>query len=491
MDVTLQRTNKVVLITNWFLDSFLFLGYIGEYLKGGKSLGYVLVFLALVLIPMIAAQVLYVKRKDSPRIKYVTIIGFFILYSFALFSSTRILTFVYIIPIVLNYMLYFNLKLITWSVITIVVLNIARVFQMAVIYGINDKSSTTDYTIQMACVILVAIALYVTTKLSNIFSDEKISKIQQEKEYKERISREIQEQTSVLFNSVDLQNNLTSQFNEKLQNQSSSFIKLKESLEKLLNKADAIRHISTEQLDSNEIVESSISEYKDIQLDTKKNLDNTLENMSNILEQSNTTESMLSQVESTVSNIKEQSDRIQQAVEIIVDIADRINLLSLNASIEAARAGDSGRGFAVVADEIGKLALQTSDSIGEIKTVLSLNSQATDEGVTVIKNTAGNIKNMLGAMHENSNKIESLQQSILNEESHINKVIDAMKKNMEMANKIGNETDEQKSYINESSELIQILSEALNNMNDQMSELSSTSKEIFNSANQVVSNIEV
>ncbi len=182
MDVTLQRTNKVVLITNWFLDSFLFIGYIVEFLKGGKPLAYVLTFLALVLIPMFAAQILYMKKKDDTRIKFITIIGFFILYSFALFSSTRVLTFVYIIPIVLNYMLYFNLRFIQWAVVSIVLLNILRIFQMVFIHGINDKSSTTDYTIQMACVVLVAIALYVTTKLSNIFNEEKISKIQQEKE---------------------------------------------------------------------------------------------------------------------------------------------------------------------------------------------------------------------------------------------------------------------------------------------------------------------
>ena len=71
----------------------------------------------------------------------------------------------------------------------------------------------------MACVILVAIALYVTTKLSNLFNAEKISKIQEEKENKDRVSRQIQEQTGVLFNLVDLQNNLILTFNEKLQNQ--------------------------------------------------------------------------------------------------------------------------------------------------------------------------------------------------------------------------------------------------------------------------------
>lgn len=58
---------------------------------------------------------------------------------------------------------------------------------------------------------------------------------------------------------------------------------------------------------------------------------------------------------------------IGDLAEVISEIAEQINLLSLNASIEAARAGDQGKGFAVVASEIGKLANQTTAAVNKIK----------------------------------------------------------------------------------------------------------------------------
>jgi methyl-accepting chemotaxis protein len=95
-----------------------------------------------------------------------------------------------------------------------------------------------------------------------------------------------------------------------------------------------------------------------------------------------------------VSELSKAAARIGDVVELINTIAEQTNLLALNATIEAARAGEAGRGFAVVASEVKALAEQTAKATGEIGQQITGMQAATQESVGAIQQISGTIEKL-------------------------------------------------------------------------------------------------
>jgi methyl-accepting chemotaxis protein len=132
--------------------------------------------------------------------------------------------------------------------------------------------------------------------------------------------------------------------------------------------------------------------------------------ISEITEKARSGEQSLMEMERNMARIGESSGQMKNIVGIINDISDRINLLSLNAAIEAARAGDAGRGFAVVADEISKLADGTAASMKEIAALIAANENETQKGGDVIRKTSELIRSIITGVDAISRSISGIVQ---------------------------------------------------------------------------------
>ncbi len=88
-----------------------------------------------------------------------------------------------------------------------------------------------------------------------------------------------------------------------------------------------------------------------------------------------------------MGRIEDSSNRINQIISVIDEIAFQTNLLALNAGVEAARAGEAGRGFAVVAQEVRELAQRSAGAAKEIKTLISNSAREVEGGVALVRFT--------------------------------------------------------------------------------------------------------
>ncbi len=113
----------------------------------------------------------------------------------------------------------------------------------------------------------------------------------------------------------------------------------------------------------------------------------------------------------------ESSQNIEIIAGIIDDFFDRINLLSLNAAIEAARAGDQGRGFAVVADEIGKLADNSSSELKKIRDLIETNRKDVESSYSIIKKIIQLMESLNNSLNSAHSKVTETIEIIYNQKN--------------------------------------------------------------------------
>lgn len=398
-DYELAKANAVAMNCHCLVCSIMSVAYFVEFLKGDRTLLYVLVTIVLAMAPVAGEFISYKKMHDTKMIKHFVGIGYAILYTFVMFTTNNHFTFVYVIPMLIAITVYNDFK---YSLPIEVGMVIVNVVQLVMFFqkGIYTKADIASVEIQFFVIVLICgIQLYVSIVAEKL-NQKKLAELKAEHEKTEELLMRIMDTSDKMTQQITVSAQKTASLGESMQ-------AMKESMEEVNSGSNDTAEAVQSQLNQTEEIQAMVEQ---VEKGTENIIDSMNQNKEAIAQGNANVGILVKQAEETVESGKKVTEELSQLdtymsqmnsiLDIINSITSQTSLLALNASIEAARAGDAGRGFAVVASEISQMAQQTKDSTVQISQLIENVSNA----IQMVVEVSGSMISMIESQNETTEK---------------------------------------------------------------------------------------
>ncbi|MBR2408891.1 MAG: hypothetical protein IKB07_08045 [Lachnospiraceae bacterium] len=364
-----KSMNKTVLTGMSVMNAVIAVAYVLEVFKGARELGSYLIIATLCVLPCLISFLLFSRKKESVAIRYVLAVGFALLYTYIMLTTTTNLAFCYVIVAYVILMTFMDNKVLTGMGVWAIVVNLIVVVKK-IMAGIMVGTEMTEAEIVVACLLLTELFTILALKKINLINQANIERAELQQQQSEEILQNTLEVAAAMTENIKASVEETEGLKEAIGETQRAMESLTDGARDGVD-AIQIQKQNTETIGSNveqvdEVVGSIVSEVQN----AEENLNKGNEVMKELLSQVQVSGESGALVAEKMGELKENADKMQTIMGLISDVANQTGLLSLNASIEAARAGEAGKGFAVVASEISKLSSQTNEATGEINALI-------------------------------------------------------------------------------------------------------------------------
>lgn len=436
----LQQINKAYLTVGTTIFLSLCAGFLKEFVLGLNSPFKTSMLLGSMFIFILPVYITYFKDKQSKSFKWIATIAFLAIYMISLLTAKNNILFVTGLAILVTMILYLDKKLILTSIILICSINIIDLFTRIVIL----KHTTSDhFTTYMTSIVASGILCFVCYKIVVLFTN-----INNAKDL--RITSEIDRQNSLLynvFNAISVLDTNTQKVTDIVETFASSSLTVNEVISQIATGSENVATSIQEQTSMTEVISNLVAEtataftdVKNISASSQEALQKSISMMNDVTDKAQLVAEKNAYTSTIMDDLKQKSKEVFGITELINNISEQTNLLSLNAAIESARAGEAGKGFSVVADEIRKLSTQTQSlttSISNIIVELENRVQQAEQAVTqlhtlndaqteLVKSTKDIFDEMLVKMQASHDKIMDADEKISLVVSSNNHIVDSI-----------------------------------------------------------------